>query len=96
MLKPFIPESFEPPTTFEAQYFTFRVLEDSVAALDFETVMSSQNRLRGIFGSKSQWPKMNMTLEENIESLKVHKQQFEAREAFAYSIFNDSNKKCLG
>jgi len=34
--------------------------------------MSSQERLQGIFGSGSGWPKSEMTLEENIASLKTN------------------------
>ena len=93
MPNPFIPESFKPPTFFDSENFHFRVLEEEVAELDFEAVMSSQKRLQGIFGPETEWPKINMTLEENIESLKIHKQEFESRDAFAYSIFNNSKEK---
>jgi hypothetical protein len=58
--------------------------------------MSSQKRLQGIFGLGSEWPKSNLTLKENIASLKIHKREFESREAFAYSVFNKSKDKCLG
>ena len=92
----FIPESFEAPTFFDSNYFHFRVLEDTVAELDFAAVMSSQKRLQGIFGPETEWPKSDMSLEENRESLKVHKQEFESREAFAYSVFNCLKDKCLG
>ncbi len=96
MPNPFIPESFKPPTFFDSENFHFRVLGEEVAELDFEAVMSSQKRLQGIFGPETEWPKVNMTLEDNIESLKIHKQEFESRDAFAYSIFNNSKEKCLG
>lgn len=92
----FIPESFEVPKFFDTEYFHFRVLEDEIAKLDFEAVMSSQKILQGIFGPESEWPKSDMTLEENIESLKIHKQEFGSRKAFAYSVFNSSEDKCLG
>ncbi len=96
MQKSFIPNSFEVPRFFETTDFHFRVLEDAVAELDYEAVMSSQKRLKGIFGPGTEWPKSNMTIEENIASLKVHKQEFESREAFAYSVFSGSKGKCLG
>jgi len=92
----FIHESFVVPISLGTEHFHLRVLEDSLAKLDFEAVMSSQKRLQGIFGLGSQWPKINMSLEENVESLKVHKNEFESREAFAYSVFNQSKTKCLG
>jgi hypothetical protein len=96
MLNPLVPEYFDVPTFFQNKVFHFRVLEDAVAELDFEAVMSSAKRLKGIFGPKSEWPKSDMALEENIASLKVHKQEFGSRKAFAYSVFNDSKDKCLG
>jgi len=92
----FISDIYNPPKNFDNEYFHFRVLEGKIAELDFEAVMSSQKRLQGIFGSDSQWPKSDMTLEENITSLNVHKQEFESRQAFAYSVFNKSKTKCLG
>ena len=92
----FIPETFELPTFFDCENFHFRVLEESIANLDFEAVMSSQKRLQGIFGPDSNWPRPDMTLEENMADLKVHKQEFEAKIAFAYSVFNSSKDKCLG
>ena len=92
----FIHESFVVPIYLDTKYFHLQVLEDSLAKLDLEAVMSSQKRLQGIFGLGSEWPKRNMTLEENIESLKIHKQEFESREAFAYSVFNNNKTKCLG
>jgi len=92
----FISKNYEPPKSFDNKYFHFRVLEGEVAKLDFDAVMSSQKRLQGIFGSDSLWPQSDMTLEENIASLKIHKQEFELRQAFAYSVFNQSKNKCLG
>lgn len=96
MSKPFITDTFDPPKSFDNRYFHFTVLNDDVAELDFEAVMSSQKRLQGIFGSGSKWPKCDMTLTENIASLKVHQQEFESRQAFAYSVFNKLKNKCLG
>jgi len=92
----FINESFVVPTNLDTNHFHLKVLEDSLATLDLEAVMSSQKRLQGIFGLGSQWPKCNMSLEENIESLKIHKKEFESREAFAYSVFDHNKTKCLG
>lgn len=96
-MKPqFIPQSFTIPNVFKAELFYFRVLEDSLATLDFEAVMTSLNRLTSIFGPNTTWPDKNMTLHDNIASLKVHKKEFESRQAFAYSVFNQTNDRCIG
>ncbi|MBB1268195.1 hypothetical protein [Shewanella sp. SR44-3] len=92
----FIDETFTVPTSLDTEHFHFRILEESIAALDFEAVMSSQKRLQGIFGLGSTWPKGDMTLAENVESLKIHQQEFRSRKAFAYSVFNNSQTQCLG
>ncbi|WP_085299318.1 hypothetical protein [Cognaticolwellia mytili] len=96
MINCFIPDSFEVPETFVSEHFYLKVLDENIAELDFEAVVSSRKRLQGIFGPKSAWPKDNMTLKDNIDSLKVHKQEFESKDAFAYSVFNSTNEKCLG
>ncbi|KNC68092.1 hypothetical protein [Pseudoalteromonas ardens] len=96
MNKQFIPESFEPPVNLDTEHFHFRVLDTSVAEPDYEAVMSSQQNLQGIFGPDFDWPKADMTLDESRASLKVHQREFAAREAFAYSVFDCSQKRCLG
>lgn len=96
MRNSFIPQDFEPPTNLDTDYFHLRILEDKIAELDFEAVMSSQKSLQGVFGPGSEWPTSQLTIEKNIEDLKVHKQEFESRTAFAYSVFNSSKEKCLG
>ncbi|OUL55865.1 hypothetical protein [Pseudoalteromonas ulvae] len=92
----FIHESFIAPISLATDKFHLRVLEDSLAKLDFEAVMSSQKRLQGIFGLDSEWPKIDMSLEENVESLKIHRKEFVSRKAFAYSVFDHNKTKCLG
>ncbi len=81
---------------FNTKDFHLRVLEESLAEVDLVAVMSSQRRLKGIFGPESPWPKKDMTLAENIESLKIHREEFEAQTAFAYSVFHSLKDKCLG
>jgi len=96
MPKLFIPKSFEAPRTLSTEHFYFRVLDETVAQLDYEAVMSSREQLIGIFGPGSTWPEMDMTFEENIASLKVHQAEFDSQKAFAYSVFDASKSNCLG
>ncbi len=92
----FIALDFDVPTTFITRNFYFRMLEPSVAKQDYDAVMSSIKRLRYLFGPSSVWPQNSMTLEENTASLKVHQQEFNSRTAFAYSVFDKSNTRCIG
>lgn len=96
MSNSFIPKSFEPPVVYQTEAFYFRVLDTSIAKMDYDAVMSSQTQLQGIFGPCDNWPNSNMTLAENIASLKIHQQEFKSRQAFAYSILNSDKSRCLG
>jgi len=96
MKNTFIPLDFKPPSSFSCEPFHFTVLTETLATLDFDAVMSSQKRLQGIFGENSDWPKPDMTLADNIKSLAAHKQEFDTRTAFAYSVLNNAKDKCLG
>ncbi len=96
MAKLFIADNFEAPRCFDSKNFHFRVLEEQVAEQDFEAINSSQKRLQGIFGPTSDWPRSDLTLAENRLSLQVHQREFDACEAFAYSVFNITRDKCLG
>jgi len=92
----FVPKSFDVPTKVSLAPFHLIVLEESNAEVDYQAVMSSLKRLKSIFGPNTSWPSEKMSLEENIVSLQAHKREFIAREAFAYSVFDESKTKCLG
>lgn len=93
---PFIPDSFVPPKKVSTSHFSFTVLDEQVAKVDHDLVMTNQPRLQGIFGPNSDWPKASMTLEENIASLAVHKEEFKSRVAFAYAVYIRDGGKYIG
>ena len=74
------------PETLCNSHFRFEVLEPSVADIDYEVVMSSKERLRNVFREDDQWPSDNMTLEYNMRDLGRHLREFNARQAFAYTV----------
>ena len=82
----FIPEDYEVPETFCDDSFRLSVLESSVAEIDYRIVMSSRERLRGVFDENDNWPADNLSLAANIRDLERHQQEFEARIAFAYAV----------
>ncbi|WP_371186144.1 hypothetical protein [Thalassotalea maritima] len=96
MSQQFLPINFKVPTKLETNTFHICPLTRNVADLDYEAVMSSQSELQGIFGRNSTWPNSNMTMNENLISIKVHEEEFEARKAFAYSVLNNAENKCFG
>ncbi|WP_236596461.1 hypothetical protein [Pseudoalteromonas sp. GCY] len=74
--QPFIPDSFVSPKRVSTSHFSFTMLGEQVATVDYELVMANQARLQGIFGPNSDWPKASMTFEKNIASLATHKEEF--------------------
>ncbi len=92
----FVPIDFNIPTSFIKAKYRLEVLSPKFAELDFDAVTTSKERLRGVFGEYTDWPKDEITLEDNIRDLKRHEQEFIGKEAFAYSVLTPKIDKCLG
>lgn len=91
-----ISTTFEVPTTIDHEYFHICPLSSEVARIDYEAVMSSHDSLRGIFGPNTLWPSADMTYAQNLASIKVHEQEFVAKEAFVFAVLDVSKRRCLG
>ena len=96
MSKLFVPQGFVVPESFVTEQYCLDVLSPSVVELDYDAVMSSKTRLRTVFAEKTEWPKDNMSLEENGRDLKRHEIEFKARQAFAYTVLTLSKETCIG
>lgn len=92
----FVPTDFDVPTSMVLNHFRLEVLDPSVVELDYDAVMSSRVNLRQIFRENSTWPSDTMTLQENNDDLVRHYAEFQAREAFAYTVLTPDKKKCIG
>ncbi len=95
-MKNFVPDYFEIPLTLKSGPFRLEVLSPEVGEIDYDAVMSSKPRLRSVFGPATEWPRDDMTLEDNINDLERHKKEFDERFAFAYTVLNLTGEKCLG
>ncbi len=62
---------------------------------DYDAVMSSVERLQGVFGPGDDWP-VGLTLEENLVDLGWHQKEFEIARSFAYTVMNPEESQCLG
>lgn len=58
--------------------------------------MESAERLRTEFPQWDGWPRTGFTLEENLSDLQRHQREFEAREAFAYTVVSPRESQVLG
>lgn len=91
-----VEDSFNVPIGFTSEMYIVMKLTPEFAELDYDAVMSSKERLRNLFQENDTWPKDSMTLEANINDLKRHEKEFDARIAFAYTVLSPNKDKCLG
>ena len=96
MTPPFVPDDFIVPDGLIHDQFRLDILEPSVVDLDYEAVMSSRQNLRHVFAENDQWPTDDMTFDENLNDLITHGKEFNAREAFAYTVLTLDKARCLG
>ena len=96
MERTFVPEDFVVPESLLTDRYRLKMLEPSVADLDYDAVMSSKEHLRQVFGEDDDWPADDMTLEFNIGDLEQHEAEFRARQAFAYTVLSPAKDRCVG
>ena len=96
MTKLFVPQEFAVPESFVMDQYRLEILSLKVAEIDYEAVMTSKVRLRTVFSEKTEWPKDDMTLDENRNDLIRHETEFKSRKAFAFTVLTLSREKCIG
>lgn len=96
MKKQFVPEDFVVPKSLVTDQYRLQMLSPDVAEIDYDAVMTSRVRLRTVFSEKTDWPKEDMSLEENRTDLLRHSAEFKSRQAFAYTVLTLSREKCIG
>lgn len=92
----FIEDDFMPPFDVVEDQFIMRKLTVDEVEKDFNALMSSKESLRQIFSIDDEWPMDNMTIEENYKDLKMHQDEFDNREGFAYTVVNKEDTECIG
>jgi len=99
MIKKFVPDDFIVPGKLETEEFRLRMLTPGDVGKDYKAVMSSREHLRSLVSKEDKnntWPEENMTIEEDLEDLKRHQEEFLQRKAFAYTVMNLDESRCLG
>ncbi|MGG1949446.1 hypothetical protein AB1286_32310 [Trinickia sp. NRRL B-1857] len=86
----FLPDGFEPLRTYASERLALEVLSAAHARQDYDCVTASAEAIRGVFGPDNGWPDRDMTYVENLADLERHEQEFNARQAFAYAIFENA------
>ncbi len=93
---PFIPVGFNIPEKLENKQFLIRMLTVNDLIKDYEAVMTSLKRIRGVFGPDSDWPSPDLTLEQDLVDLGWHQKEFQRRSSFAYTVMTPAEDQCLG
>lgn len=96
MKEALLPENFVVPTLLETEQFRLRMLSVDDVVLDYDAVMTSRDHLHSVFATHTVWPADDMTIEQNLEDLRQHQQEFETRFAFAYTVVSLDESLCLG
>ena len=86
---------FDPPAGLDTERMHLEVLRPEVAELDYRAFMSSVDHLQRTLHWGS-WPSEDMTVEDNAKDLVRHAREFEAREAYAYTVLAPDGSECLG
>ena len=94
MAEKFIPDDFEIPSILKNDKILLKKLSLDDAPKDYEAIMSSVSHLKGIFGND--WPPVDLTLAEELMSLKLHQKDMDNRISFVYSVQNLEGSGCLG
>ena len=93
---PFVPAEFDVPQMLETTQFRLRMLSVDDVDKDYEAVIASAERLRIAFKQWGGWPREGFTIQENREDLRRHQNEFERREAFAYTVVSLDESAVLG
>jgi hypothetical protein len=90
-----VPENFEVPERLEGPGYHLRMLSVSDVDKDFDAVVESADRLRGLLDPGSPWPD-GITKEEDLIDLAWHQREFTIRHSFAYTVMASDESRCLG
>lgn len=93
---PWVPDKFDVPTVFENEHFRLRTLTVNDVVKDYDAVMSSVDHLQGVFGPNSDWPRADLSLEQDLIDLGWHQKEFQNRSSFAYTVVSLDEERVLG
>ncbi len=93
--RPLVPPDFVVPERLEGDGFFLRMLSVDDVDKDYEAVMASAGRVKGLLDPASPWPD-GLTLKDNLIDLAWHQREFALRHSFAYTVMASGEDRCLG
>ena len=98
----FVPVGFQPPTSFATDWFHLEPLGPQHNRADHAAWMSSIEHIRSTPGYPDNtwpppWPPLDgMTVEENLNELHRHADDFVHRAGFSFSVLDSSDNDVIG
>jgi hypothetical protein len=93
--QPLVPLDFAVPERLDGDGYHLRMLSIDDVEKDFEAVVASADRIRGLLDPSSSWPE-GLTLREDLIDLAWHHREFTIRHSFAYTVMSRDESRCLG
>ena len=86
------------PDVLETDRVRLRMLTIQDVEKDYEAVMSSIGHLQNTkpFGPDHNWPREDLTFEQDLIDLGWHQKEFQKRSSFAYTVTDLDETRCLG
>lgn len=88
------PDSKPVPEALDTDDLHLEMLAPKHVDIDHNAFMSSRERLLAWSGGR--WPHEGFTRDENMKDMVMHRDEFLAREAFAYTVLNSAQDRCEG
>ena len=89
-------KDFEAPVGLVTHGFRLRMLTVNDLVKDYDAVMASRDDIVGVFGPDSDWPRHDMSLEQDLIDLGWHQKEFQNGSSFAYTVMRLDEYECLG
>jgi hypothetical protein len=95
-MKLLVPSEFNVPERLEQPLFLLRPLRITDVVKDYDAVMTSVAHLQGVFGPANDWPRADLSFEQDLIDLGWHHAEFQMRRSFAYTMMSPDESQCLG
>jgi hypothetical protein len=94
----FVPPGFDPPTSLVTEQFRLEPLGPQHNESDHAAWMSSIEHIRSTPGyPDGKWPPLDgMTLEENLNDLRRHAEDFRRRTGFTFTVLDPRDDNVIG
>lgn len=95
---PFVPDGFDPPTTFQADSFRLEPLGPEHNEADLAAWSSSIEHIRSTPGyPDGSWPPLGgMSAEDNLADLRRHADDFARRRGFTFTVLDPDDGDVIG